>query len=174
MKNERKHMVFITIVAISVLGSTFGSAVAAATTFGEIKLTPPAPTALSSVSISLNISGDAPLAVNIIVQECNGGTGICYPDEQNVTMSETTTGHYEVSVTLKHSDATYITCIAYAKTTAGWIHSAEKKVNLSESPSDGNQTDGGSTNGKSPGFEIVVFVVATGICLLVLGRKRFR
>jgi hypothetical protein len=172
MKNKRK-LVLLAIV-MSVLGITASSAVAAGPTFGEITLSPPAPIALSTVSLSLELSGDTPSEVHIIVQECNGGTGICYPDKQNVTMSEVTTGHYGGSVTLKHADATYITCIAYAKTASGWSHSAEKKVNLSQNPSNGNQTNGGSSNGKTPGFEAVILIVAISISAIVLRRKRSR
>jgi hypothetical protein len=172
MKNDRKFVLIV--IVLSALGTTFVSATTTGLTFGEITLSPPAPIALSTVSLTLSISGDTPSEVYIMVQECNGGTGICYPDKSNVTMSETTTNHYEGIVTLKHADATYITCIAYAKTTSGWNHSTEKKVYLSENTSDGNQTDGENNNGKSPGFEVIVFVAAIGISVILLARKRFR
>jgi hypothetical protein len=169
MKNERK--LILSIILLSIVGSTFGSAISTEPTYGEISLSPSAPTALSTVSLSLNMSGGVPSEIYIIVQECNGGTGICYPDKLNVTMSETSTGHYQGSGTLKHDDATYITCTAYGKTPTGWSHSVEKKVNLSKEPNNGNGTD---DDKKSPGFEVIILVAAIGISLIMLGRKRIR
>jgi hypothetical protein len=72
-------------------------------------------------------------------------------------------------VTLKHTDATYITVNIVAKISGVWQESTGKRVNLSENP-DGNDGDGK----KSPGFEVVVFVIAIGVSFILIGRKRVK
>jgi hypothetical protein len=105
----------------------------------------------------------------VTVEECNGKTGICYPDIQNVSMPLVSSSIYRTDVTLKHSDATYITCKVVAKIGGVWQESSSKRVNLSENP-DGNDGDGK----KTPGFEVAVFVIAIGVSLILIGRKRVK
>lgn len=167
MKNERTFMPIIVI--ISIVGTIAGSVVAAAVTFGVITVTPSEPAALSTVSISVPINGEAPSEVRVTVEECNGKTGVCYPDIQNVSMPLISSSIYRTDVTLKHSDATYITCKIVAKIGGVWQESSTKRVNLSENTNGNNGDDK-----KTPGFEIVVFVIAIGISLIVIGRKRFK
>ena len=168
MKIERKFVLLV--VVMSVLGATFVSAATAGPTFGEITLSPTAPTALSTVTLSVTLSGDTPSEVRVTVEECNGRTGICYPDIQNVSMSLFSAGNYKTNVTLKHADATYITCHAVAKTSGTWTSSPEKKINLSEN-TNGND---GNDDKKTPGFEVVLFLIAIGVSLIVLARKRVK
>jgi len=167
MKNERTFIPIIII--ISIIGTITGLVVAAGVTFGAITVTPSEPAALSTVTISVPISGEAPSEVRVTVEECNGRTGICYSDIQNVSMPLISSSIYRTDVTLKHSDATYITCKIVAKISGVWQESSEKRVNLSEN-TNGNNGDGK----KTPGFEIVVFVIAIGISLIVIGRKRVK
>ncbi len=165
MKNQRKFI--LAIVVVSILGSTAALSAGAGLTSGTITVTPSAPTALSTVTISTPISGEAPSEVRVTVEECNGNTGICYPDIQNVSMPLVGSSIYRANVTLKHSDATYITLKVVTKSSGVWQEASQKRVNLSATP-DGN-------NGKkSPGFELVVFVVAIGVILIALGRKRMK
>jgi hypothetical protein len=168
MKIENKFILLV--VVMSVLGATFVSAATAGLTFGEITLSPTAPTALSTVTLSMILSGDAPSEVRVTVEECNGRTGICYPDIQNVSMSLFSAGNYKTNVTLKHADATYITCQVVAKTSGTWTSSPKKNVNLSEN-TNGND---GNDDKKTPGFEVVLFIIAIGVSLIVLARKRFK
>jgi hypothetical protein len=165
-----KNKFVLLVVVMSVLGATFVSAATAGPTFGEITLSPTAPTALSTVTLSVILSGDAPSEVRVTVEECNGRTGICYPDIQNVSMSLFSAGNYKTNVTLKHADATYITCQVVAKTSGTWTSSPKKNVNLSE---DTNGNDGNDDK-KTPGFEVVLFIIAIGVSLIVLARKRFK
>jgi len=168
MKNGKK--LILLAVVISVFGATPGSALAAGPTFGEITLSPTAPTALSTVTLSVILSGDAPSEVRVTVEECNGLTGICYPDIQNVSLSLFSAGNYRTNVTLKHADATYITCQVVAKTSGAWTSSPKKNVNLSKN-TNGND---GNDDKKSPGFEVVLFIIAIGVSFIVLARKRFK
>jgi hypothetical protein len=165
MKNERKFIPIIVI--ISVVGAITGSALAVGSTFGTITVSPSDATALSTVTISVPISGETPSDVRVTVEECNGKTGVCYPDIQNVSMPLISSGIYRTDVTLKHSDATYITCQVVAKISGTWESSVKKTVNLSTS-SDGNN----GNDKKTPGFEVIVFAIAIGVSLIMISRKR--
>jgi len=167
MKIENKFVLLV--VVMSVLGATFVSAATAGPTFGEITLSPTAPTALSTVTLSVILSGDAPSEVRVTVKECNGLIGICYPDIQNASMPLFSAGNYKANVTLKHADATYITCQVVAKTSGTWTSSLKENVNLSENT---NGNDG--NDDKTSGFEVVLFIIAIGVSLIVLARKRVK
>ncbi len=165
MKNERKFL--LTIVIVSILGTTAVLAAGTGLPIGTITVSPSAPAALSTVTISVPISGEEPSEVYVNVEECNGKTGICYPDIQNVSMPLTSSSIYRTDVTLKHTDATYITITVAAKINDAWQESSQKKVNLSVTPNGNNGGDKGT-----PGFEMVVFVAAIGVSLILINRKR--
>lgn len=167
MKNEKKFILFV--VAIGLFGATICSAAEAAPTFGEINASPSSPAALSTVTLSITISGVTPSEVRVTVEECNGRTGICYPDIQNVSMS-LDDGAYKADVTLKHADATYITCKVLANADNAWKASEEKKIDLSEDTN--GDTNGDGENGGTPGFEVLGVLVALGLLLVVIRRKR--
>jgi hypothetical protein len=84
-------------------------------------------------------------------------------------MSLFSAGNYKANVTLKHADATYITCQVVAKTSGTWTSSLKENVNLSENT---NGNDG--NDDKTPGFEVVLFIIAIGVSLIVLARKRVK
>jgi hypothetical protein len=165
MKNERKFIPIIVI--ISVVAVIAGSVLAAGSTFGTITVSPSAPAALSTVTISVPISGEAPSDVRVTVEECNGKTGVCYPDIQNVSMPLISSSIYRTDVTLKHADATYITCQVVAKISGTWESSVKKNVNLSVNSNGNNGNDN-----NIPGFEVIVLVIAIGVSLIVMSRKR--
>jgi PGF-CTERM protein len=133
-------------------------------------VSPSSPAALSTVALSITISGAAPAEVRVTVEECNGRTGICYPDIQNVSMS-LDDGAYKAAVTLKHADATYITCKVLANADGSWKASEEKKIDLSENTNGDTNGDGENGNG-TPGFEVLGVLVALGVLLVVIRRKR--
>lgn len=163
MKNQRRML--ITAAAMLSMMST-GIGVTAVPVFGDIVLDPAAPTALSTFTVSVSATGETPSEVRIIVEECNGVTGVCYPDVKNISMTEVTAGSYSADVTLTHDDATYITCVANAHTNGVWTPSEKKTVNLSTGGTDGKKT---------PGFELALFVAAAGISMfLILMRKRLK
>ncbi len=170
MKNGKKYMLFVVLLSIFLV--TIYSAVEAAVTFGEINVSPPSPTAQSTITISISISGETPLQVKVIVEECNARTGICFSDVQNVSMSPINTGNYQTSVALRHAEATYINCTVIAKINDTWARSSTWKiVNLSENPNGNGNGKDNNDNG-TPGFEMVLVVIAIGLSLMVIGRKR--
>jgi len=170
MKNERKCMLLVVIMSIFV--ATLCSSVEADLTFGEISISPLSPPAQSTVKLSIPLSGDTPSEVRVTVEECDGRTGICFSDIQNVSMSLISMGNYQTSVTLRHASATYINCTIVAKMNNTWIHSPKWKiVNLSED-SNGNTNGNGNGDNGIPGFELVLVVIAIGVSLMVIRRKR--
>lgn len=169
MKNTRNFMLLAIIM--NIFGAISCSTVLADITIGEITVTPLSPAAKSTISLSTTISGDTPSEVRVTVEECNGRTGICYYDIQNVSMSLINNGNYQTSVTLKHADATYITCIVKVETNSSWISSQKTNVTLSEN-TNGNTNGNNNDNNKTPGFELVLIVIAIGLSLIVIGRKR--
>lgn len=166
MKNEKK-LIFCAIV-ISVFGTIAGLATGALPP--TLVVTPSSPTALSTISIAVTHSGTTPSQIRVTVEECNGDTGICYPDIQNVSMSLISGTTYRSNVTLRHADATYITCKVITKTDGTWTTYEQKNVTLSEN-TNGNNGDNGD---KSPGFEAILFIVAVCIGLIIIGRKRVK
>ncbi len=169
MKNEKKFMLFAVI--FSIFGATICSVVEAELTFGEISVSLALPAPQSTITLSIPISGETPSEVKVIVEECNGRTGICYSDVQNVSMSLISVGNYKTDVTLRHAEATYINCTVIAKMNGAWLRSGKwKVVDLSENTNgNGDNDDNGI-----PGFEMFLVVIAIGVSLLVIGRKRVK
>lgn len=170
MKNEREIIVLTALIVMSFLGTSIG--VGAGPTIGEITLSPPKPTPRSTVTFSVNISGDSPSGVWLVVEECNGNTGVCYP-YVNVSMDEVSAGRYQKNVTLMHEDATYITSKVLVESGSNWFNSSKKTILSSEVP-DGNQNGNGNNDKKTPGFELVPFLLAVALGMLLFRRKRLR
>jgi hypothetical protein len=162
MKNGKKCMLVAMIVCIG--GVALCSAVEAQVTFGDISVSPSSPAQQSTITVSVAISGDTPSEVRVRVEECNGNTGVCFADVSNISMSLGITGTYQASVTLKHADATYINCTVLAKSNGNWASSAKWKVVTL-----GN---GGNDDNTTPGFELVLILIAIGVSLIVIRRKR--
>ena len=167
MKNGKKFM--LSAVIITIFGATICSTVNAGLSFGEINVSPLSPAAQSTIAISIPISGDTPSEVRVKVEECNGRTGICYPNIQNISMSLVSVGNYQAKVTLIHEEATYINCTIAAKINGTWMPSAKWKiVTLSENSSGDGTTDGK----KTPGFEVGLIIIAIGVSLIMIRQKR--
>ena len=173
MKMRKKNMSY-TVFLIFIIGiSIAGAANAAIADIGEITSDPINPAPKSTAMFSVDIGGETPSEVWMTVEECNGITGFCYIDVQNVSMSESesVSGLYQASVTLRHDEATYITCNVLVNSNGNWSNSS-KIIDLSEK-SNGNN-NGNGNGGNTPGFELVIVLTAIGIGVLLLGRKRFR
>jgi len=176
MKNMRieRQMTFILVVVLSLLGTSIASAAKAEPVIGVPILIPNNPVALSTITFSVDVTGDDITFVKIICQECNGHTGICHPT-QNITMTKVSDITYEQDVALKYSDATYITYWVGVQYGSIWKNNTGVKLNLSiHQPPDDNQTNGSGDNKKTPGFELAVVVAAIAISMILVGRKRYR
>lgn len=167
MKNERKIIVFVALIAISLLGTSVG--VAAAPTIGEVTLNPEKPTPQSNVTFSVNVTGDVVSSVWLVFKECK--QGLCYQNK-NVSMTKVG-GIYEKKVALEREEATYITYHIEANSNGEWARSESVNLTLAEKTNgDHNSNSNGNTGNKTPGFELVLFIVAVGLGFILLRRKR--
>jgi len=134
-----------------------------------VSLNPEKPYPQSTVTFTANIGDIEASEVCIIVQECNGNSGIWYPDKQNASMTSADASAYEATITLRHDDATYLQYTLLVHTSEGWdTYLKETKVYLSEKPS---STDGDSEK-ETPGFEFVAFASAIMFISLILYKRR--
>lgn len=173
MKNERKLLLII--ITTSIIGSIFGSVMAAAPILGEVTLNPEYPTKLSKITFTANVIGEDIQTVKIIVLECNATAGICEKKRDNKTMQHIGGSVYRENITLDYATASYITYWVYVESNAGATTTLPDtqgvKLNLSVTSNNGNNDNGGM---KSPEFEVVLFIAAVCAAMILLGRKRFR
>lgn len=166
MKNEQKIIVFVALAVMFFFGTSIGAAVVPM--MGEVVLNPEIPTPQSDVTFSVDVTGDNVSSVWLILEECK--QGLCY-QKRNISMPKE--GEiYETEVTLGHEDTTYITYYVEVNSNGEWTHSENVSLTLAEKPN-GNQ-DGDGDGKKTPGFELVPFIVAAGLAVLLLRRKRLR
>lgn len=173
MKNVRKCLLFLFV--ISIITATVGSAVAVLPTLGEVTLNPEYPTRLSTVTFTADVIGENINTVKIAVLECNATSGLCELNRDNVTMQLVGVSTYKATVTLNYPTASYLSYWFYVQNNSETIvlpNTQGMKVNLSINPINGN--NGNNNGGDSPGFEVVVFIVAVCGMIILLGRKRFR
>jgi hypothetical protein len=171
MKNEQKIIVFVALAVMFFFGTSIG--VAVAPTIEEITLSPPDPTPQSTIIFSVDISGNNISSVRLWLQECNNT--ICFIPVQNVSMAfDSSSDKYETQITLARPETTYIDYNVQVNYIGGFIKSTTTKLYLAEN-SNGDQNGGnGNTDKKTPGFELVSFIVAAGLAVLLLRRKRLR
>jgi hypothetical protein len=114
--------------------------------------------------------------VNIHVEECSNS--LCFTDDFNVTMTETSEDTYTATITLRHEDAVYFRYELFYLTEDGWeIYPESKnmiKVDLDTSgQSNTDNGNGDDTASDTPGFELgVLFISVIFISLILYRRKR--
>jgi hypothetical protein len=91
-------------------------------------------------------------------------------------MTETSERTYQAIITLTYDKATYMTYHFEINSAGTWTKTEYVNVTLSPGSGDNNHngTNGNGDNQKSPGFEFIIFTIAVGLLILVLGKKRFR
>lgn len=174
MKNKQKIILYAIIIGC--ITTTFGTALAADPILGEVTLNPEHPTKLSKITFSANIIGEDIETVKIIVLECNATTGICQNNRDNQTMQHIEGSLYRTNITLDYATASYITYWVYVESVTGVTTTLPNaqgvKINLSVGSNNGNNSNNG--NDETPGFEVVLFIVAVCSAMIVIGRMRFR
>lgn len=162
MKHEKSFLfAIISLIVLSNISFVFAYA-QPTVTFSPQPLYPQ-----SEVTITADVTDIEATNIYIVVQECNGNTGICYPDEQNSSMTQKSANTYETTMTLKHKDATYIQYTLVVKNNQGWTKYLDlTKVYLSEKPSD----NGGSSD--TPGFEFIGLAFSIMFILFIFYKRR--
>lgn len=168
MKNnskQNKRVMYATLLLLVVSSFTMMTASADPT----VTVDPTSPYPQSTVTFTANQVDEDATSVRIIVQECNENTGVCYPDETNETMTQKTADSYDITVTLKQKDATYIQYTLLVENNGELTqYSKLTKVTLSEKPSD----NGGDTDNDTPGFEFVGLAFSIMFISLILYRRK--
>ena len=175
MKNEQKCLLFFLVLGI--ITATFGSALAAQPTLGEVTVNPEHPMRFSEVTFSVNVIGEGISSVKIAVLECNASAGICEKNRDNITMQLVDGNLYRASVTLNYATASYLSYWIYVQDSTGLTtlpNAQGVKVNVSVSSTNGTNGNNNNGGGKSPGFEMVLFIAAVCGMMILLGRKRFQ
>lgn len=170
MMNKLGKILLIYFFSIVMFISTIGTITVADPVVGDIILSPDKPAPQSVVTLSADISGDSISSVRIIVRECNKETGICYAPPQNVSMIKNDGNAYAADVTLLHDDVTSITYNVLIRSNGRWIKYEEHTSPLSANS--GNSEMNGNDSNNTPGFEIVVFLMALIGSILLFKRAK--
>ncbi len=158
MKKNFRHILLTILFVMSVFLLTVNIIALAEPVVGDIILTPRNPALQSEVTFSVDIDGDGISSVRIVVSECNKELGVCHAPPQNVSMKKIDDNSYEAKVTLKHDDVTSITYYVLIKSDSKWIKQDEYTTALSINSGDSDSNKNGSND--TPGFEIIVFLIA--------------
>ena len=162
--------ILISFFCIGMFLSTVVTICGAEPSVGDITLIPASPAPQSDVTFSVDISGDNISSVRIIIFECDKKIGLCHAPPQNISMTNIDDNTYEAEVTLIHDDVTSTTYHVEIESDGKWIVYEEYTTALS-TPSGDSDTNGDNSNG-SPGFEIIIFLIAIiGVVLLF---KKFK
>jgi len=168
MKNNRKLSILCVMPII--LGMCFSSVTAIDPTIGTVTITPESPAPQSDINFSITIIGEEITSVYLHYKECNAQ--ICKVFK-NVSMEKVSGNLYEKTITLTWDQATYITYNFDINSNGTWTPTKFVNVTLKK-PTNGNGNNTNGTNHEQPGFEILFFIAAIGISVIIIGRKRFR
>jgi len=176
MKNRKRNIISIAIVILGLFISSAG--VIADPVVENITTYPTSPALLSTITVTVNITGENISSVDLMVSECDETVCFIYNAYQ---MNKTESGDWTAEATLQDDSgrSTHIeyrfgvndSGVPYTLTDENW------RVDLATENGDQNG-NGGTTNNEdsngSPGFEIISLLVAVSIGLLLLKRKRLR
>ena len=167
MKNVKKN---ILITAIVILGLFLSTANVAAEPVADISVTPKEPEHLDMLTFTATVTSDEDIdEVNLIIKECK--PGLCY---KRTTVPMALEGDtYQAEFKLEYSDSTYISY--HLEITSGGSTSETEEINLTLKidSSNGNTNGGGSDDGDGlPGFEVIIFIAAVFIALILIRKKR--
>ena len=153
MKNKFRWILVTYFLGIIIFLSTINTVLGAKPTIGEIKLTPAHPAPKSDVTFKTDISGGSVSEVRLIISECDKERGVCHVP-RNLSMNKISGNTYEKKVTLEWDEVTSITYHINLESDGKWIDYDEYTTKLSTNSDSNNDTNG------SPGFEIIVLLIA--------------
>ena len=173
--NAKKLMPIIIAATLFVL--TF-SIVSAAPT---VQLNPAQPEPLGTVTFTATISDVENIEkVTIRVQECGNEPDIgyiCYTDEFNETMTESSENTYTASITLDHENAIELKYQLHYLTDQGWTSFPDEDLITVELDTSGqtngdNNGDNGDSGSDTPGFELIGLVLSVIFISLIMYRRK--
>jgi hypothetical protein len=186
MKKTLKYAIVITLV-ISLSFSFISIGAAADPTYGDIILDPIDPMRKTSVDFSVEITGDDIEQVHLRVQECmidENGMEACSPNVLNESMTTSDDITWTATATLQWNFATIGHCWLEIKSNGTWFSFKEDKtkwtdfdITTDENGGNGNSGNGNGGNGgngdndTTPGFELIISVLAVVIALFIFKRK---
>ena len=137
----------------------------------EITTDPENPTHESTITVTAKIIGDDVTSVNLSVSECM--IGLCFKSE-NYQMTQSAAGEWVAEITLLDAsgESTYIEyTFEIIDSGTEYVLDENWRVDISEG-TDNNADSNDDSNG-SPGFEIIIFLAAIIIGIVMLRKKRF-
>lgn len=156
-------MVFLSLCITSV------SAIAAPTV--NVVIEPEEPTRKSTVTITATITSEDEIdAVWLQIKECS--QSYCHQGE-NLTMN-LVNGKYQYEYALKWSDAVYFNYSFIISSGEESFPTEETKVLLKLDSGNGDTNGNGTSGNGSPGFELILLIIAVFIGVILLKRKRSR
>ncbi|KYK27602.1 hypothetical protein AYK20_02420 [Thermoplasmatales archaeon SG8-52-1] len=164
MRKFGKYL-FINLFCVCLILLSTGNITVADPIVENITLNPTNPTPQSDVTFSVDFSGNSISSVWIVVSECNKEKGICHAPPQNVSLIKIDSNTYEKDVTLMWDDVTSITYKVVINSNNKWITFEDHTTVLSTNSGSSNESNG------SPGFEIMIFLIAIIGCILILKKN---
>ena len=167
-----KHLIIGSIFLICFLLS---NVVSADPTVNSVETAPESPKPLSTFTVLATITGENIISVNVTVSECSDDTGSCYANSGNLPMTLNADGKYEVEVTLiddkdrsDHVQYAFIINddgIDYTLAEDDWKTYLDLEV-------DNGPTNGNEENNNTPGFELLLVIIAMIVGVLIYKKKR--
>jgi hypothetical protein len=137
-----------------------------------IEIKPSSPTPESTITFTATVKDENTTDVRLVLQECDGNTGICFTKE-NISMNSVDINTYEIMFTLEHSEATYIQYSLVVNSNEGWKTYLDKtKFNLSEKQNGDNGKDNTNKDNDTPGFEYIGVFISVIFILFILNKRK--
>jgi len=177
MKNVKMNVIvgaiILTVICLSAIGATADPVVSNLSTY------PAEPEPLSTVKVTVTVTGENILSVNMTVSECSDNPNQCYLAHTNIPMTLTANGNYEANVTLTddegradHMQFQFVINDNGTEYTLTKGENGEWKVYFATDDGDNTQVTNGKDN-SSPGFDLIFIMIAIFVGV-ALYKKRDR
>jgi hypothetical protein len=164
MRETFKKISIIIILFLGLYLSTFN--VSANPTIENMTTNPVKPEPLSTFTVIATITGENIISVNVTISECTEEPPAqCFKSHPNIPMTLNDDGKYEAEVTLTGTQKSidHVQYLFIINDNGIEYQVGDLKTYL--------KTDNGGDN-DSPGFELVILLIAAFISLIFLKRKR--
>lgn len=166
-----KKIVKITIgISLALLTVLSYMPVTSAEAIVEYTIDPEEPKPQSEVKITAKITDEGITSVYLEMQECNVA-GTCFGWKTNVSMTPTgVTNEYEATINLEREDTKYFSLRLAIEKDGEWEHTST--ANYHDVYLDRSSSNGDDSDSNTPGFEIVFFIIAILVGVIIFKRKR--